>query len=265
MIFCFEGRIMVPDPMPCFHCLGSGERKFYVLIGSTTWADLTCHHCLVGCCADLKDLDFKNTVLLMIWEWEWSSLRWLLGKPNSQLICTQHVLIMVNSISKVLCDLLLTCGMCNYPCIPSQPSEMPLLRKIDSSTWMYFDKLLLCPPLHGGSCFSPLRRPVHRGGGVIHPNPIIATASPPMRRWQRWGCGELLCHPLVPSRWRRGTMWGLLACMGQAKAQAPYPSSRFSSCFMTYDCGAKSCHRFVPPQLFRPLFTAHRGSGHQPL
>lgn len=97
-------------------------------------------------------------------------------------ICTQHVLIMVNSISKVLCDLLLTCGMCNYPCIPSQPSEMPLLRKIDSSTWMYFDKLLLCPPLHGGSCFSPLRRPVHRGGGVIHPNPIIATASPPMRR-----------------------------------------------------------------------------------
>ena len=45
--------------------------------------------------------------------------------------------------------------MCNYPCIPSQPSEMPLLRKIDSSTWMYFDKLLLCPRLHGGSCFSP--------------------------------------------------------------------------------------------------------------
>lgn len=29
-------------------------------------------------------------------------------------ICTQHVLIMVNSISKVLCDLLLTCGMCTH-------------------------------------------------------------------------------------------------------------------------------------------------------
>lgn len=262
MIFSFEGRLMVPDPMPRFHCLGSGERKFYVLIGSTTWADLTCHHCLVGCCADLKDLDFKNT---FCWWYENENDQAWDGFSESQIL-DMHTARIDNGKFHFESSVWLTSYVWYvYPCVPSQPSEMPLPHKIDSSTWMYFDKLLLCPPLHGGSCFSPLRRPVHRGGGVIHPNPIIATASPPMRRWQRWGCGELLCHPLVPSRWHRGTMWGLLACMGQAKAQAPYPSSRFSSCFMTYDCGAKSCHRFVPPQLFRPLFTAHRGSGHQPL